>query len=152
VLDLLALALLPGGQHRLAAVLLQQNGTVLHHPEIAGPHFASVQHGERQPVRERRPQLFHEVERQARPAGPQAVQEASRGVQAHAFQGAAAVMHEQGVEEGEQRIGHIHRRPPAAAAEGERGIGDAQRMGEDAEIQRRRLAFLAAQPVQIGLV
>ena len=47
---------------------------------------------ERQAIGQNRPQLLHQVKREARPPRALAMQEPNRGIQTHTFGGAAAVV------------------------------------------------------------
>jgi len=146
---LLALALLPGGKHGLARLFREKDSTTVLPLEVAGPQLAAVDERQRQPVGKHRPELLHQVERKARPSGPVAMEKAHRRVQPHAFAGAAAVVHEQGVEEGKKRVYGIERRPSRTPGPAHLRVGRADQVTEHGEIYVGRLALGAAQPVRV---
>src|SRR5690606_15544456 len=128
---LLLLALLPGGKHGLAAVLGKPDGAAVSSLKIAGTKLTPVEKRQREPVSQNGPQLLHQVERQARPSGPVAVEEADGRIESHAFGRAATVVGEQGVEEGQHGIDRVERRPARAAAEGDFRVRRANHVAED---------------------
>lgn len=73
-------ALLPGSQDQRAGIIGQHHCATLHWPEICSL-LAAGEQRQNQATDKRRPQLFHQVERQTGPAGAVAVQKADRRAQ-----------------------------------------------------------------------
>ena len=114
---------------------------------VACPYLAAVDQRKGEPVGEHRAQFLHQVEGKAGAAGPVAVQEAHGRIEPDALGRAAAIMGEQRVEEGEQGVDRVERRPARAAMETQCRVGDADQVVEDVEIDIGRLALVAAQRV-----
>src|SRR5258706_7383247 len=75
------------------------------------------------------------------------MQEADGGVEADALCGAAAIMGQQRIEEGQQGVDGIERWTAAAAHEADLGIGRANEIAENGEIALRGLALGAAEEI-----
>ena len=108
----------------------------------------AVEKRERQPVGQDGTQLLHQVEREARASRPVAMQEADGRIEPDALRRAAAIVGQQRVEEREQRVDRVERRAARAPAEDDVGVGDADQVVENAEIDVAGLAFGAAQSVR----
>jgi hypothetical protein len=145
--ELVPLALLIGDKDGLAAGIGEQDGTVFEAAEIARRQLAPVDQCQNDAIGQHRPQLFHQVERQARSARAIAMQKADGGVEPDALRGGTAIMHEQSVKKGEQRIDGVEGRPTAAPGKAEFLLLSAYQMVEDRKIDLRRLAFQAAQGI-----
>ena len=103
--------------HLAPRLVRQQHRAVLQRAEDAGADLAAVDQGQHQPVGQDGAELLQQVERQRRAAGPVAVQEAHRRVEAERLQRRAAVVGEEGVEQREQGVDRVERRAARAAAE-----------------------------------
>ena len=95
------LALLPGGEHRLPAVIRQEHGAAVAGLEISCAELPAINEGKRQPIGQNGPQFLHQVKRQARAARPVAVEKADSGIEADTFGSTAAIMRQERVEEGQ---------------------------------------------------
>lgn len=98
------LALLPVREDGLAGRLFEVDGSVFLGFEIRGGELLSVDQGEGGAVGEEGAELFHEIEGEGGSAGAISVEEAALRVEADRFEGAAAVVHEEGIEKGEQGV------------------------------------------------
>lgn len=145
-----ALALLIGGEHAFAGVVVHVYGTAFAALEAGGLDLLAVDQGQDQAIGQERAQFLHQVEGQARAAGTVPVQEADRRVQAHPLQGRGYVVGQQGVEEREQGVDVVQGRAAAAATVAERLLLGGDQVVEHAEVGVRRFAFQAAYPVQVG--
>ena len=141
----LLLALLPGRQHRPAPIVGSRTAPPSRLRNRQLRDLAAIEQRQRQPVRQHRPQFLHQIERQAWPARPVAMQEADGRIETDALGGAAAIVGQQRIEERKQRIDGIERRAAAAPANRISGSGERDQCIEDSEIILRRLALGAAQ-------
>ena len=80
------LALLPGGQDQFAGVVAHHHRAAVARLEIPGSQLPAVDERQRQPVGKDRAQFLDQIEREARPPRPVAMQKAGRWVEADAFQ------------------------------------------------------------------
>ena len=147
VLALFAFALLPGGQNGLTSIVRQEHRATVSEGEVVLSKLAPVNERQSQPISKCRPQLFHEVERKARPPRPILMQEANRRIEPDTFKSAATFMRKQNIEKGQKRVHRIKRRPTRPAIETKPVIGRTKQTVEDAEVKAPRLAFMASQGV-----
>ena len=74
-------AFLVAADHQLPRLVCQLDCTTFRFAEIVRPNLLIVHQRQYQPVRYQRAEVFHQVERQARPARPERVQEGKGGVE-----------------------------------------------------------------------
>src|SRR5579875_2306090 len=98
------LALLIGDQHGLAAGIGEQDGAVFKAAEIARRELAAVDQRKSDAVGQYRPQLFHQIKRQARPPRAVAMQKANGRIEPDTLRSGTAIVHEQRIKEREQRV------------------------------------------------
>src|SRR4051812_44251300 len=92
VLALFLLALLPCRENGLATAIRKQNGAAVARLKVIRTQLPAVEQRQRQAVGQHRPEFFHEVECKAWPARTFAMQKTDRRVEAHAFDGTAAIV------------------------------------------------------------
>lgn len=143
--DLLLFALLPGGEEGLAGGVGHGDGPAGGVVEVLGLDLPTIDEREDEPVGEEGAELFHEVEGEGRAAGAQRMQITDLWIEADAFEGGSAVVHEQGVGEGEHGVDGIGGRAPVAAGEGEGLFIHGYKLGEGGEVGGGGFAFVAAQ-------
>ena len=80
-------------------VVLEEDGTGLLGFKIGHRELAAVEKGERDPIGEEGTEFFHQVERQGWAARAVAVEKSTLGIETAALKGAAAIVHEQRIEE-----------------------------------------------------
>jgi hypothetical protein len=107
-LDLLAL--LPSGQNGLAAIFAQKDSAAVPPFEIVSLNLFAVQQGQRQPVGESRSQFLHQIEGEAGPPRPVAVQESDSPIKTDGLARATAFVRQQHIKKGQQRIDGVERR------------------------------------------
>jgi hypothetical protein len=108
--DLLLLALLPGGDDLATALVVEHDRAALAFVEIAGVDLAAVDQGEGEPIRQHGAKLFLEIQRQRGAAGTHGMQETELGIESDRLGRRSAVVHQHGVEEGDQGIEAVPRR------------------------------------------
>ena len=146
--DLLLFPLLVGDQERLARLVRHQDRAGIGLLKTLVLHLLPVDQGEGQPVRQEGPELLHQVEGEAGSTRPVPVKEAHRRVEAHRLQGRADVMDQERVDEGEQGVDVVQRRPAVPLFEGEvLFLGDDQ-VVEDIEIDVGGIPFAAPEGVE----
>lgn len=107
VIDFILFALLPSGEDFLAGIFLEKNCTVFLGVKVLGSYLLAVEEGKRRAVGQEGAELFHEIESQRGTTGAIPVEEAALGVEAAGFQRTAAIVHEQGIEKGQQGVDWI---------------------------------------------
>ena len=115
MVDFVLFAFLPGGEDGFAGIFLEEDGAVFLDVEIAEGDLLAVDEGKRGAVGEVGAEFLHEVEGQRRAAGAVAMQEPALGIETATFERAPAIVHEQCIEKGKQRVDGIERRSARAA-------------------------------------
>ena len=118
--DLLLLFGLPGFEKRAAAIVGQEDSTILLFLEVLRCQQFLVDAGQHESVCVNGAKLFHKVQRQTAASGTGAVQEADIRVQPNAAQCGSAVAGQQRIGKGEQRVHIVQRRPTVSGYERKR--------------------------------
>ncbi len=148
--DFVLFAFLPGGEDFFAGIVFEQDGSVLLDVEVFEGDLLAIEERERGAVGEEGAEFFHQVEGEGRAAGAVAVEEAALGIESAGFEGAAAVVHEQGVEEGEESVHRIERRAARATGNLDRGVMVDEEVGKNGEVAGGGIPLNAAQRVEAG--
>src|SRR5262249_48693825 len=111
-------------------------------PESPRLHLPPVHQRQRQPVREHRPQLFNQIQRQPRTPRPVPMQVSNRRIESHCLQRRRHVVRQQRVYEGKQRVHVVQRRPPAPSTKKEIFLGGGDQLIEHAEIHACRVSLV----------
>lgn len=104
--------------------------------------LAPIEQGQDEAVCQEGAELFHEVERQAGTSGAILVQESDLGVEACSDKGCGAIVRQQGIKKGKERIHWVCGR--AANASGEVKSGRRQEMLKHAKSLCRCISFHSA--------
>ena len=107
--DFVLLAFLPGGEDFFAGRVFEEDRAVFFEIEILEGDLLAVEEGEGGAVCKEGAEFFHQVEGEGGAAGAVAVEEAALGIEAAGFEGAAAVVREEGVEKGKQGVDGVER-------------------------------------------
>ncbi len=142
VADFLLFAFLPMGEDGFSGVFFEEDSSVFHSLEIVGGDLLAVDQGEGGTVGKEGAEFFHEVEGEGGAPGAFPVEEADLRVQSCGFRRAAAVVGEEGVEEGEKGVDGIQGRSAAAAGKGEGVAGrEGDEVVEDGKVGDGGFAF-----------
>ncbi len=109
VTQLSAFVLLPGGEKCLSASVREPPGLVGLLDEVLGAELTTIHQGQDEAIHQWDTELLHQVECQRESSGSLLVEESHGGVQAHSCEGCGAILHQQGISEGEQRVDAILR-------------------------------------------
>lgn len=150
VADLLLLALLPGDEEGLAAVVVHFDGPGGGRLEALAIDLPEIDQGEDNPVGEEGAELLHEVEGEAGASGPKGMVEAHLRVEADGLERPDGVMGEDCVDEREQGVKVVERWAAAALAHKEALAVTGDEGIEDGEVELGGIALDAAQGIRVG--
>ena len=113
MLHVVFFSFLPGNDDLFSAFFLHGDSSRRCADEVLCRQLLSVDERQGQPVRKIRTKFFHDVQRQACPAGAFPMEKADGRIQADAFARAADIMGKQGIEKGKETVHLVHGRAPA---------------------------------------
>lgn len=148
VQDLLLLSLLVRNQERLARFVRHQDRAGIGFLKALSLDLTEVDQGEGQPVRQEGAEFLHEIQGEAGPSGPIPVEEPHRRVEPNRLQRRADVVDQECVNEGEQRVDIVQRRPAVPFLEGEVLLLGDDQVVEDTEIDVGGVPLAAAKGVE----
>lgn len=145
--------LLPGDQNLPACRVVHTHFDAFRNLKTFRPHLSAVNERQNEAIGKRRAQFFHQVERKARAAGPQSVQESDLWIKTNTLQRTAHIVHEKRIDKGKEGIDWIERRTPTARSKGKRILLRENQMIEDIKIDAGSIAFEPANLVdgQFGI-